>query len=93
MNGRRVYPNAEGWLPNLEPGDYGKCTAPEATGRNSWWQCRAPDGSSGCFDPSIHSITEHEDGTITVHPSIDFSKRKAGAYHGYLRAGEWSDPP
>lgn len=93
MKGRRVMPDAEGWLPNFEPGDYGRATAPDIkpTSPNSWWQVCAPDGSQGSLDPKIHTVTEHEDGTITVSPSLDFSKRERtpGAYHGHLTHGEW----
>jgi hypothetical protein len=37
------------------------------------------------MDPEIgHSVTEHEDGTITVSPSIQGDK-----YHGNLIRGVW----
>lgn len=41
-----------------------------------------------------HEIIEHDDGTITVSPSIlcwqgEGAERKE--YHGYLKAGEWSN--
>jgi hypothetical protein len=85
--------DANGWLPpNFTPGDYGRATAAEIkpTSSLAWWQVCAPDGSNGSLDPEIHTVTEHEDGTITVTPSLDFSKRRAGAYHGFLTRGIWS---
>jgi len=91
MIGRRVQPNADGWIPNdLQPGDYGQSIHPRAIGtRVGWWQCCAPDGSQGSISPDVHTVVEHEDGTITVSPSLDFSKRRAGAWHGWLERGVW----
>lgn len=92
MNGRRVYADELGWLcVQLQPGDYGRATNALAEGRPSgWWQVCCPDGSEGSLSPENHTVIEHEDGTITVSPSIDISKRKAGAYHGFLQRGVWS---
>lgn len=89
MQGRRAPLQPNGWLGNLVIGDYGRSENPNAKGRNSWWQVKAPDGSEGCLDPSIHTVIEHEDGTITVSPSIDFSKRKLNGWHGWLERGVW----
>lgn len=102
MIGRRVMPNAQGWLPNLEPGDYGRVDVQKTmawlasegrpvTADHPWmlWQVRCPDGSSGCLSPKLHNIVEHEDGTITVSPSIDCSKSRPGTYHGFLERGMW----
>jgi len=39
-----------------------------------------------------HDITEHEDGTITVKPSIHITAQKKGeavSVHGYLTKGKW----
>ncbi len=95
MKGIRVYPNPDGWLDPVamaQRGAYGRATSPEikAGGPIGWWEVTAPDGSMGTLNPTIHTVVEHEDGTITVSPSLDFSKRRAGAYHGFLRKGEWS---
>lgn len=103
MIGRRVMPLASGWLPpNFAPGDYGRVDADKIRGRMAdmghpiranhpftHWEVRAPDGSAGRLDPSLHTVIEHEDGTITVSPSIDFSKRTPGAFHGWLERGVW----
>lgn len=37
---------------------------------------------------SAHKIEEHEDGTISVTPSILVSNGKE-SWHGYLTKGEW----
>ena len=51
------------------------------------WYCCCPDGSHGNL--SAHEVTEHEDGTITVSPSILVFNGYEEAYHGWLEAGEW----
>lgn len=88
--GIRVMPNSDGWLQREIdlPAHYGRVTA-EAGQRGAvgWWQVTTPDGSLGCLDPKVHTVTEHEDGTITVEPSLDMSKRKPGGWHGWLRKG------
>ena len=89
MNGRRVMPNADGFVKSAtvsDPGSYGRSTAlfrGSETSQN-WWQVTAPDGSGCTLNPSIHTVTEHEDGTITVHPSIVTS-----TWHGWLERGVW----
>ena len=91
MNGRRVMPNADGWLPDFQPGDYGRATSPliHPGSLVGAWNVCTPDGHHGTLSPELHQVEEHEDGTITVTPSIDMSKRIKGAYHGYLRRGVW----
>jgi hypothetical protein len=49
-----------------------------------WWQIRAPDGSGCSLNPAVHTVTEHEDGTITVMPSI-----VTDTWHGWLTKGEF----
>lgn len=90
MIGRRVMPDAEGWLPpNLQPGEYGHASEERAKledwPRLAWWQICCPDGSVGTLNPNVHTITEHEDGTITVSPSI-----VSVSWHGWLKQGVWS---
>lgn len=95
MKGTRVYPNEKGFLDPTEmakPGAYGRCTS-EITKDNpeqGYWQVRAPDGKACSLSPTIHTVTEHEDGTITVHPSIDMSGEPWHGFHGWLRRGEWT---
>lgn len=78
MIGRRIHTRAE-WN-EQRPGDY---LWDENTGR--WW-VRDPDGNPGTLG-AAHTVTEHEDGTITVEPSIwDYPN----GWHGWLRRGEWT---
>lgn len=64
----------------LAPGEYGKWKD------GTWYGC-TPSGE-GC-NLAAHSITEHEDGTITVSPSIGIGDRSNWDWHGYLEHGIW----
>ena len=83
MNGRRVR-DIMGHA--FEPGDYGKY--PDGV-----WHARTPNGHLGNL--SAHDVTEHEDGTISVHPSIQVTTRDPDTktdiecWHGYLERGVW----
>lgn len=78
MIGRRVYTNDHGKLPPMRPGDYA------LTHDGDWWAV-LPDGTFGRL--TDHIVTEHDDGTITVEPSIYFDEK----WHGWLIHGEWRD--
>lgn len=68
-----------------QPGDYGK----------------RPDGHWYCIPPGVdstwmgnldaHQVTEHENGTITVSPSILISNYKGASWHGFLEQGIWRE--
>lgn len=81
MQGRRVYPNEDGQL-LLAEGDYG------LDDRTRHWMARPPGNHTG--DLSQHEVTEHDDGTISVSPSIliDDGRNK---WHGYLEKGVWRE--
>ena len=54
------------------------------------WMLYHPD--SGLGDLDNHDVTEHEDGTISVKPSILISTKNRGenvSVHGYLKSGVW----
>ena len=79
MQGRRV--DKDMWRNDPQPGDY---YWSEHMGR--WW-VRDPLGRPGTLNPELHAVTEHEDGTITVEPSIwDYPD----GWHGWLRQGVWT---
>jgi hypothetical protein len=93
MKGNRVDWNASDTVdypfPKLKPGEYGKS-------RDGVWYCCAPSGSEGLFgDLRLHTVVEHEDGMITVTPSILITVREKGVdvqkWHGYLTRGEWRE--
>jgi len=69
-------------FPRLQPGDYGKDV-------DGVWHCWPPaEPGPGCL--AKHTVVEHEDGTITVSPSILISNHK-GSWHGYLERGVWRE--
>jgi len=80
--GRRVYPNEKGEI-SYAAGDYGK-------GSDGIWRARPPGASMGTLEN--HTVTEHEDGTITVVPSILIDAHSAlniPVWHGFLERGNW----
>lgn len=50
------------------------------------WIITAPDGSKGSLTADSHTVTEHEDGTITVEPSLVMPS----GWHGWLRRGRFT---
>lgn len=90
LQGRRVYPpgpTEEFQHPvplDCQPGDYWK---DETSGV---WYAECPLGWLGTL--AAHQVTEHEDGTITVSPSILISKPHINkSWHGYLERGIWRE--
>lgn len=65
------------------PGSYGRSRA------DGGWVCICPDGSFGNL--GAHDVTEHDDGTITVSPSILVSegRERRELWHGWLERGVW----
>jgi hypothetical protein len=85
MQGRRIYPDSKTDHLRMAPGDYG-------LDMDGMWWIRAPRGSMGAI-PN-HEVTEHEDGTITVSPSILLYSSDEGGdviWHGYLERGVWRE--
>lgn len=52
------------------------------------WFCTTPNGLFGSLGK--HSVIEHEDGTITVNPSILVSQGNI-QWHGHLERGIWRE--
>lgn len=96
MQGRRVYLGDGETHLKLAPGDYGK-------DERGVWKARPPqiivEGLEKQQHPlsgelSQHEVVEHEDGTITVSPSILIHYPWGGLpheinWHGYLERGVW----
>ena len=64
-------------------------------GHGPVWECRPP-GQPESVQGNLanHEVTEHEDGTITVSPSILIETSWAGepvTWHGYLERGVWRE--
>lgn len=71
----------------LAPGDYGKSPSGE-------WLARPPDPEVHTGSLKNHEVVEHEDGTITVRPSILIQGDINGTpvvWHGYLENGIWRE--
>jgi hypothetical protein len=82
---RRDNPNDE--LP--KPGEYGK-------GSDGKWYGCPPQYIEGDDLPlvgnlSAHQVVEHEDGTITVSPSILIRRHNGHEWHGFLEHGVWRE--
>lgn len=69
------------------PGDYGYWY------EGGYWVAITPNDHAANL--SGHGVQEHEDGTITVSPSIAVSTSREGkliqVYHGFLERGVWRD--
>ncbi len=66
-------------------GEYGK-------NRIGQWYGVPPNRPELLANLSNHQITEHEDGTITVSPSILVSSKHLGLqWHGFLERGIWRE--
>ncbi len=74
-----------------EPGDYVKVPEHVHPTRRSdgqpVWYVRDPNGRIGAL--VTHQVTEHDDGTITVQPSI--LDGMPGGWHGWLERGVWRE--
>lgn len=80
MQGTRVYDKEPH---QLEPGEYGRWDQD-----NGNWYAHCPGSDDLTANLTSHTITEHEDGTITVSPSILCGDGKV-EWHGYLERGVW----
>jgi len=84
MKGVRKQLDDDGQL-RLAEGEYGK-------NRRGIWQARPHGMHVGSLQN--HTVTEHEDGTITVSPSILITSEERGQkveWHGYLERGVWRE--
>jgi hypothetical protein len=79
MKGRRVF-DFEDPI-EFQPGDYGFY-------KGYWW-VYPPEDDTGPIMLKGWTITENEDKTITVNPSIQV--RGKVSWHGYLTNGEWRE--
>ncbi len=85
MTGRRLPDNTD--LMKMVAGDYAKVTDWPNPGDKPFFVGRAPTGEGGTFARTQHTFVEHDDGAITVTPSIWFNMPKG--WHGFLERGVW----
>jgi hypothetical protein len=83
MNGHRVADGEMRGESCFRPGAYGRVMS---DGEWTWYAC-TPNGHLGNL--GAHDVTEHDDGTITVSPSIRVSDGTGELWHGYLERGVW----
>lgn len=79
----RVEPNGAEWF-HPEPGGY---WYEKSAG---FWSAMAPGENYLMGNLSNHDVVEHDDGTITVSPSI-LIENVRGRWHGYLEKGAWRE--
>lgn len=82
MQGKRIYLEGDDGV-RLKAGEYGK-----HPGIGIWYAC-TPNGLMGNL--SNHEVIEHEDGSITVSPSILVESYGDDTWHGYLEHGVWRE--
>lgn len=83
MKGRRRHDNIQPY--DLDSGDY----AFRGEGESRWLWVRCPNGNGPAM-LSNWDVEEHEDGTVTVWPSIHaHANAQHDEWHGYLERGVW----
>jgi len=89
MHGRRIDATPETFddlvLHTAEPGDYWMVDG-------NWWAiCPCPGRLIANL--AKHQVAEHEDGTITVSPSIlvNGGVNRGAQWHGFLERGVWRE--
>lgn len=73
-------PGWQAWRAGPKPGSVMRVQ----TAGSVLWFVVCPNGAHGTLSPRNHSVVEHDDGTITVQPSI-----VAPGWHGFLERGIW----
>lgn len=71
----------------LEDGEYSRYDVDE-----NWYACCPGTGRRLVANLASHTVVEHDDGTITVSPSIECrgsSWEKDAHWHGFLEKGVW----
>lgn len=84
MVGSRREQDTPPHIPILAPGEYMLVKDDQP-----FWVAAAPNGWN--CNLRAHDVTEHEDGTITVSPSILITRREGETWHGYLEHGVWRE--
>jgi hypothetical protein len=80
--GERLKEMPDNWW-NIPAGSYGPL-------KDGHWAIHPPGGYVGHLSPRVHQITEHDDGTITVSPSILQQRGdNKESWHGFLERGIW----
>jgi hypothetical protein len=102
MQGRRLYATDNvKELDGVQPGDYWKAIDRNHQQREGDWMLALPKAPEpitegeydiGTLRQGVQDVTEHEDGTITVSPSIlQYGVDGSEFWHGYLERGIWRE--
>jgi hypothetical protein len=85
MQGRRLSDGTD-WSSEWQPGDYAKRD-------DRYWLVNTPNSELALIDSQRWKVTEHEDGTVTMSPSILISAisptkgTRVELWHGFLERG------
>ena len=101
MTGRRLPDADKVQTDDMQPGDYVKWTGADpmlvVRDGEQQWIVRLPNGHVGRLHSRNHTFTVHEDGSLTLSPSILFTaierptKPPIPGWHGYLERGVWRE--
>jgi hypothetical protein len=83
-------------LPDAKPGDVLPDAHADDYRGGYWraegeWYCGVPAKGFGVGRLSRHTVIEHEDGAITVSPSILVNRGAGRSWHGFLERGIWRE--
>jgi hypothetical protein len=81
MTGRRLQDGID-WSTITPDGSYWR-------GEDGRWYATTPNGLLAGL--ANHDVIEHDDGTITVSPSILVKQPNVGQWHGFLERGVWRE--
>lgn len=87
MTSGAAYPTTRALRDGAEPGWAKVEPGSNLDKLGKFWLIRCPDGTCGSLAAEVHTVTEHEDGTITVEPSL----MMPSGWHGWLRRGVFTD--
>lgn len=79
----RIFTGPDDGPHRLQPGEYGQWV-------DGWYAI--PPGTQLLANLGRHSVTQHNDATITVNPSILVSDGRT-KWHGFLERGVWRQVP
>jgi len=71
------------WTTDRQPGEYWR--------NGDRWCGITPLPFAHYVDVTTWTVTEHEDQTITVSPSIFVNRGRPNAWHGFLERGVWRE--
>jgi hypothetical protein len=77
------------WDENVHGAVYRNEWAPKQEGKAGHWWVVSPVLDVARLGPEF-TVSEHDDGTISVYPSLVFERPGQSGFHGYLNRSVWS---